>query len=166
MMFGKPSNEPKPETDFPSLAAEPEPAPVPVPKPVERIDPIIGEGTRILGTLHCKTLLRVDGVSEGDVISDSKVVVSEKGLIKGNISAENFTLGGELTGNAKVRGKAEILSTGKLYGDILTKTLIMDESAVFDGKCSMTKAVEELKKDTLPDLPGMKDLMETKIPEI
>ena len=64
------------------------------------------------------------------------MVVSEKGLIKGNISAENFTLGGELTGNAKVRGKAEILSTGKLYGDILTKTLIMDESAVFDGKCS------------------------------
>ena len=158
MMFGKPSNEPKPETEFPSLAAEPE--------PVERIDTIIGEGTRILGTLHCKTLLRVDGVIEGDVISDSKVVVSEKGLIKGNISAENFTLGGELTGNAKVRGKAEILSTGKLYGDILTKTLIMDESAVFDGKCSMTKAVEELKKDTLPDLPGMKDLMETKIPEI
>ena len=81
MMFGKPSNEPKPETEFPSLAAEPEPAPVPVPKPVERIDTIIGEGTRILGTLHCKTLLRV-------------------------------------------------------------------------------------KKDTLPDLPGMKDLMETKIPEI
>ena len=31
---------------------------------------------------------------------------------------------------------------------------------------AMTKAVEELKKDTLPDLPGMKDLMETKIPEI
>ena len=77
MMFGKPSNEPKPETEFPSLAAEPEPAPVPVPKPVERIDTIIGEGTRILGTLHCKTLLRVDGVIEGDVISDSKVVVSE-----------------------------------------------------------------------------------------
>ena len=29
MMFGKPSNEPKPETEFPSLAAEPEPAPEP-----------------------------------------------------------------------------------------------------------------------------------------
>ena len=27
MMFGKPSNEPKPETEFPSLAADPEPSP-------------------------------------------------------------------------------------------------------------------------------------------
>ena len=48
MMFGKPSNEPKPETEFPSLAAEPEPAesavlsaPAPLPRvpvpPLQRV---------------------------------------------------------------------------------------------------------------------------------
>lgn len=167
-MFGKSNQETKPYQEIPpadvSPALPPEPFPAPAPKPPIQIDTIIGEGTRIVGTLHCKTILRIDGIVEGDVHSENKVVVSEKGLLKGNVSAEHFTLGGELSGNAKVRGKAEILSTGKLYGDILTKTLIMDENAVFDGKCTMTKAEEEIKKEELPDLPGLKEVMDTKIP--
>lgn len=165
MMFGKTSNEMKSVNDLPPVPApDPLPTPSPAPKPVPRIDTIIGEGTRLIGTLHCKTLLRIDGIIEGDVISEDKVVVSEKGLIKGNVSAECFTLGGELTGNAKVRERAEILATGRLYGDIVTKILIMDENAVLDGKCTMNRAAEELKKDTLPDLPEMKAIMDVTLP--
>lgn len=157
MMFGKSVNETKAVNDLPSfLEPEPVPVPPPAPKPVDKIDTIIGEGTRILGTIHCKTLLRVDGIVEGDVLSDSKVVISEKGLVKGNVTAECFTLGGELTGNAKVREKTEILATGKLFGDIITKILIMDENAILDGKCTMSKAAETLKRDVLPDLPEPK----------
>lgn len=152
-MFGKSYSEPKNTETYttPPPLFEPEPAPAPAPKPEPKIDTIIGEGTRIVGTVTCKTLLRVDGIIEGEIISESKVVVSEKGLVKGNISAENMTLGGELTGNAHVREKSEILATGRLHGDIITKTLIMDENAIFEGKCTMNQSALE-KMNRIPDV--------------
>lgn len=152
-MFGKSYSEPKNTETYttPPPLFEPEPAPAPAPKPEPKIDTIIGEGTRIVGTVTCKTLLRVDGIIEGEIISESKVVVSEKGLVKGDISAENMTLGGELTGNAHVREKSEILATGRLHGDIITKTLIMDENAIFEGKCTMNQSALE-KMNRIPDV--------------
>lgn len=115
-----------------------------------KIDTIIGEGTRLEGSIHCKTILRIDGIIEGDVIGESKVVVSETGLIKGNITALSLTLGGELNGNADIKEKAEILATGKLFGDLTTGVLIIDENARLDGKCSMPKSLEKPKKETFP----------------
>lgn len=138
-MFGKSRNnniEADGKYNLPGIP-EPYPAALSETKQLNKIDTIIGEGTRLEGTLHCKTLLRIDGIIEGDVIVESKLVVSETGLIKGNITAASLTLGGELTGNAEIEEKTEILATGKLFGDIVTKVLIMDENAVLDGKCRM-----------------------------
>ncbi len=154
-MFGKSNSEAKNTETYtytapPPPFPEPEPIPVP-PKPEPRIDTIIGEGTRIVGTVTCKTLLRVDGIIEGEILSESKVVITEKGLVKGDINAENLTLGGELSGNAHIREKSEILATGRLNGDIITRTLIMDENAVFEGKCTMNQAALD-KMTVLPDL--------------
>lgn len=165
-MFGKttppPVTETKPEHETP-VFFEPDPIPAPTPAPPpkspDKIDTIIGEGTRLIGTLQCKTLLRIDGVIEGDVISEAKVVVSERGLIKGNVTAQSLTLGGELTGNAEIRDKTEILATGKLYGDIVTKTMIIDENGILDGKCTMKGAAEILNKSGLPDVPGVKEIL-------
>lgn len=164
-MFGKSTSENKIEHETP-VYFEPDPIPAPTPAPPPqphgKIDTIIGEGTRLVGTLQCKTLLRIDGVIEGDVISESKVVISERGLIKGNVTAQNLTVGGELTGNAEVREKTEILATGKLYGDIITKTMIIDENGMLDGKCTMNGAAEKLQKNGLPDLPGIHDILNAK----
>lgn len=138
-MFGKSKSSNTDVNEIYHLPGMPEPEPPSLSetKQTNKIDTIIGEGTRLVGTLHCKTLLRIDGIIEGDVIAENKLVVSETGLIKGNVTASCLTLGGELTGNAEIDGKTEILSTGKLFGDVVTKVLIMDESAVLDGKCSM-----------------------------
>jgi len=146
-MFGKSTPEPRNTDSYRTPTPVPEPSVAPVaPPPQEiRVDTIIGEGTRIVGTVTCKTLLRVDGIIEGTVSAEGKAVISEKGLVKGDIHAENLTVGGELTGNAYIRGKAEILATGRLNGDIVTRTLIMDENAILEGKCSMSQSsVEKL----------------------
>ena len=149
-MFGKSKNMNKENTELfhPLQIPEPYETSIAETKQINKIDTIIGEGTRLEGTLHCETLLRIDGIIEGDVIGENKVVVSGTGLIKGNITADCLTLGGELTGNAEIKDKTEILATGKLFGDIKTNVLIMDENALLDGKCSMPGSREKLKSET------------------
>lgn len=153
-MFGKTVKEENTASVIP--ASMPEEPVYTAPAPVVTVETIIGEGARLVGTLTVKSLLRIDGVVEGEVISDNKVVISEKGLIKGNVTASHICLGGEINGNIHSLEKTEILSTGRMYGDIQTKTMVMDENAVFEGKCTMAQSpsrdsgVQET--DYLPDL--------------
>ncbi len=164
-MFGKNTQEtPKTTEDKSTLPAVQEP---PQARQEVRVDTIIGKGTRIVGTMNCQALLRVDGVIEGSVISEDKVVVNEEGLITGDVHAAKLTVGGELKGNAYIREKAEILSTGRLNGDIITRTLIMDENAVLEGKCSMnTSLLEQTDPPAEPESPVSADDAEEKTVEI
>ncbi len=51
----------------------------------------------------------------------------------------NAYIAGEINGNlAAPQGKVEISDTGKVIGDITCKGIIIDENAVFHGKCEMT----------------------------
>ncbi len=152
-MFGKNTQETAKNTEDKNTLPSVQEAPK-APQEV-RIDTIIGQGTRVVGAMTCQALLRVDGVVEGSIISEDKVVVSEQGLITGDVHAAKLSVGGELKGNAYIREKAEILSTGRLNGDIITRTLIMDENAVLEGKCSMdTSLLKETEPPAEPE-PSM-----------
>lgn len=111
----------------------------------DRIGTIIGAGTEVEGSLNVKTSLRIDGVVSGEIHTAGRVILSENGKVKGNISASNIILSGTVEGNLKILEKTEILPSGRLYGDVETKTLVVDEHAVFDGKCTMRK--EEAKPE-------------------
>jgi cytoskeletal protein CcmA (bactofilin family) len=51
----------------------------------------------------------------------------------------NAYIAGEINGALSVpQGKVEISDTGKVIGDISCKGIIIDENAVFHGKCEMT----------------------------
>ena len=54
-------------------------------------------------------------------------------------------VGGLLEGDLASTGKTEVISTGKVIGNIRTKSLIVDENAVFQGQCVMnTEAISTL----------------------
>ena len=46
-------------------------------------------------------------------------------------------IGGVLEGDLVSNGKTEVISTGKVIGNMHTKSLIVDENAVFQGQCIM-----------------------------
>ena len=46
---------------------------------------------------------------------------------------------GEIIGNIiSPKGKVEISDSGKVFGEITCKGIVIDENAVFHGKCEMT----------------------------
>ena len=105
----------------------------------EKVVTLIGSGAVCDGPFSSKDSTRVDGTINGAVRIDGSLIIGQTGKITGNIKAQNVFLAGEVTGNIDAgAGKVEISDTGKIVGDITTRSIVIDENAVFQGNCSMT----------------------------
>jgi cytoskeletal protein CcmA (bactofilin family) len=106
---------------------------------LEQVGTIIGPGAVLEGPLTTKDSTRIDGTVKGNVTVSGALIVGQDGKVIGTISALNVYVAGEVTGNITApQGKIEISDTGKVNGDITCKGIIIDENAVFQGKCEMT----------------------------
>lgn len=102
-----------------------------------KIDTIIGQNSKLEGTINASGTVRIDGTYIGDIHADGDVIVGETGVINGNIFSNNLAITGKVEGNVSCRGLLEILPHGKLIGDIEVRNISISDGAVFSGKCSM-----------------------------
>ena len=109
-----------------------------------RVSSVIGAKTVVEGTLKGYELLRIDGLVKGKVESDGKVIIGRGGMVEGIVEAFEIYVGGTINGNLFASEKVEANPTGEIYGDICTKRLIVDDNAVFEGRCKMLKENEPL----------------------
>ncbi len=109
---------------------------------VSTINTIIGDKSQIKGTLTVSESTRVDGVLVGKILSESTVIIGEHGIITGNIEGFDILVAGTVHGNIHASERIRITSTGRVLGDIFTKTLVIDEGASFKGNCLMEVAAE------------------------
>ena len=104
-------------------------------------------GSKIIGTVITDSDMRVDGTIEGDVKCAGKLVIGEKGLIKGSVECQNAEIMGKLDGKINVKYALALRATSSLHGEISTSTLVIEPNAMFNGICSMaSKAQEPLAK--------------------
>ena len=105
---------------------------------------IIGKDTVITGTLDVKGALRVEGTVKGKIISTGCVTVGSTGLVEAEIEAESAIVAGTMRGNVNTTDKIELQAKCEMEGDLRTKSLVIEDGAMFSGACSM--------KDRPPDL--------------
>ena len=106
---------------------------------MEQVGTIIGPGAVLEGPLTTKDSTRIDGTVKGNVTISGALIVGQEAKITGTVSAMNVYIAGEIAGNVSApQGKVEISDTGKVIGDVTCKGIIIDENAVFQGKCEMT----------------------------
>lgn len=98
---------------------------------------LISRGVKIEGKLSCSGSIRLDGEVQGDITSQSTVIVGENGKVNGQINAESITIGGKVTGTVKAKEKVVLEAKANLKGDIITKLLSVDAGAVFNGNTKM-----------------------------
>jgi len=106
-------------------------------KPQNRIDSLIGVGTKIEGNITFTGGLRVDGEVIGNVtaVSDepSTLVLSEKARIEGEISVSHLVVNGEISGPVYVSEFLELQSHSRVKGDVHYNNLEMHLGAVVEG---------------------------------
>ena len=118
------------------------------------INTIIGENSKIEGVLSASDSTRIDGLLRGEILSESSVIVGEHGVVKGDINAVEILVAGTVYGNLRAVRRIELTETGRVLGDLFTKTLVIDEGASFKGNCSMEVAVEKEDLDKFQPIEG------------
>jgi len=80
--------------------------------------------------------------------------VGKKGRVKGNISAEFLSWPGEVEGDVVLSRSLDILSKGRLSGDVRTPKLRVEDGAFFEGRCLIASA--DMKSSYMPAEPAVK----------
>ncbi len=101
---------------------------------------VIGPEAYFKGTVTAKGSIRVDGKMDGSITEAAAVIIGEGGMVAGDISCENATIGGEVKGNIAAARSVELLSSAKVTGDVRTAKIVIEEGAYFNGRCTMTQA--------------------------
>jgi cytoskeletal protein CcmA (bactofilin family) len=113
---------------------------------------IISRGVKIEGKITTEGNIRVDGDIKGDIISQNNVTVGESGQVNGQINANMITIGGKVIGTVTAKEKLALESKGDLKGDILTKILMVEAGAKFEGNSKMgdSRNIPEIKDTNKP----------------
>lgn len=108
-------------------------------KPSE-LSTILGKGSDFDGKINVEHSLRVDGKFKGEITTSDTVIVGKEGDIVGTVKAKTLVVGGKFNGTADVKEKIVLENKAEFHGEMKTGKLVIDEGAVFDGKCSMKGA--------------------------
>ena len=111
-----------------------------VPAGADNLNAFLGEGTSFKGNLTFEGTVRIDGKLEGEIFTSDTLVIGENATVRADIHAGVIVIGGTVHGNVTAGGRVEIHSGAKLYGNIRTPKLSIDEGVIFEGSCSMGKS--------------------------
>ncbi|HUT70839.1 MAG TPA: polymer-forming cytoskeletal protein [Desulfatiglandales bacterium] len=118
--------------------------------PKEEINAFLGKDTEFEGKFSFTGAVRIDGKFSGEIESSGTLIVGESATIKSQIHVADMIISGEVNGDIVAENKIEISVPGKLFGNIQTPKLVIEEGVIFEGKCKMQELGKERKKELSP----------------
>jgi len=103
------------------------------------IQTTFGKNTVFNGKLSFQKSLRILGRYEGQIDSGGLLVVEEGAEVSADLKVSNLIVAGVIKGNVEAAQQVELLSTGKVYGNIKTGKLKIADGVIFEGKVEMLK---------------------------
>lgn len=108
-----------------------------------RLSGFVGNGTVLTGETNFQAMLRVDGHLTGRVTSENgTLIIGATGKVDANIAVAAALVNGMVNGDIIATEKIELGRTARVTGNIQTPRLVIEDGAVLEGGCSMTKARE------------------------
>jgi cytoskeletal protein CcmA (bactofilin family) len=123
----------------------------PPPPSSEEISAYLGKQTVFEGKMTFEGVFRLDGKFAGEIFESGTLIVGETATIKGKVGLNTIVINGLVEGEINAKTRIEIHSTGKVYGNLSTPTLTINEGGIFEGHCKMGGALNR-KEDNLDPL--------------
>lgn len=120
----------------------------------------ISKGATINGDLISSSDIRVDGVINGKVLSDGKIVVGEQAALSGSMFCANLDFWGKMEGDIYVKDTLCIKSTATVNGNIRVHKLQVEMGAQINGTCKM---ISEQEYDDLASKVNVKRIQEKEL---
>ena len=97
----------------------------------------LDHGSSFKGELEFEDTMRIDGRFNGKIVSKNELIVGESAHIDGDIHVGRIAISGTVVGKIVADQRVEIHRNGKVYSDVDTPALIIEEGAIFQGNCVM-----------------------------
>jgi len=97
----------------------------------------IGKGSEFVGKLTFDGTVRIDGKIDGEIFSRGTLIIGPGADVAAKINVDTVILSGKVRGNITSGKKIEMRAPGKLYGNITSPVLIIEEGVIFEGQCKM-----------------------------
>ena len=97
----------------------------------------LDRGALFKGELEFEDTMRIDGRFNGKITSKNELIVGESAQIEGDIHVGRAAISGTVIGKIVADQRVEIHRNGKVYCDIDTPALVIEEGAIFQGNCVM-----------------------------
>ncbi len=112
----------------------------------ESLNGFVDSGCTIRGELEFSNYFRVDGRVEGTVRSRSELVIGDGGVVEGEVEVARCVVGGEVRGTVRASEQVLLHAGAKVWADIHTPALVMEDGAFLEGAVSMDS--KDVKKNT------------------
>ena len=121
----------------------------------KNVQTMIGAGAVVNGPISLKGGIIIYGKVYGDIQTDGPLRITISGQVFGNVQAIDAHIGGSIKGDITVTNKIVLGSKSEITGDLIYRSLIIEDGAQFEGSCSVIgnkKNVEDssVNKDLKP----------------
>ena len=115
----------------------------------DRLETVVGQNASFNGHLKCEGNLRIDGHCEGIVEATGNIVIGEMGHIVAEVHAKNVSVSGAVKGSIYA-SRVDLLSTGRIEGDIMVDSFFLDEGGQIRGQVNMRQQAAEAETQDAP----------------
>jgi cytoskeletal protein CcmA (bactofilin family) len=98
----------------------------------------LDRGSHLEGELRFETSFRIDGRVTGRVTSPGSLIVGDGGEVDGEVEVGRLFVSGVLRGTVRAAARIQVAPGGKVYADLSTPSLVIEDGAIFEGRCAMT----------------------------
>jgi len=106
------------------------------------MEAFLGKNTSFDGKMTFEGMARLDGKYRGEVFSGDFLFIGEHAEINAEINVGILVVDGNVSGNVSATSQVVIHRNGKLYGNISTPALVIEEGGLFEGSCKMDRGAE------------------------
>jgi cytoskeletal protein CcmA (bactofilin family) len=97
----------------------------------------LGSDAEVSGKLSFATATRIEGKLKGEIRSSDLLVIGPAAVVQATVRADRLVVLGEIHGEVQGATRVQICAGGKLYGDVETRGLVIEEGGVLEGRCKM-----------------------------
>lgn len=101
---------------------------------------IVAPDMTVTGDLSAEGVIRIEGRVTGNVTASSQILLSEGGVVEGDLRTREAVLGGEVRGTVTGEERIEVQASAVVHGDLVTPRLLIQEGGQVNGAIRMEGA--------------------------
>ena len=115
----------------------------------------LGKGTEFNGAITFDGGIRLDGRFRGEIKGEDSLIIGQEGVVEAEINVPYVIIMGEVKGNIFAEKKVVIHLKGKVYGDIKSPNLVIEDGGIFNGR-SLMQDIEKRNEEKVIMLSSQK----------